>query len=280
MGRPGSALDNAGDRGLGTQPWNSSCGAWSASPPRPLPGPRSPRGSRATTPPAGTRRCACSAHWPTSTPWRPGRSRPDYEPLLPPPRMRQCSAPPRSFLRGPAGPCGGCTWTGPALRRSHTRKRKGTKARSAHIRVSTGSRGTPRPCQLTPSLSILGASWERRSTGQLRSETVKRRKCSRLYTPDAQNARTRALDPLCSQLGPGCQVSRWYAPARGTVRADSNLAPGTAPSHVRTVRFKPFYLSPLTESNRRPSPSHGDALPTELRGHTAGRASSGRPDPV
>ena len=170
----------------------------------------------------------------------------------------------------PDGPCGASTWTGPALRRSHTRKRKGTKARSAHIRVSTGSRGTPRPCQLTPSLSILGASWERRSTGQLRSETVKRRKCSRLYTPDAQNARTRALDPLCSQLGPGCQVSRWYAPARGTVRADSNLAPGTAPSHVRTVRFKPFYLSPLTESNRRPSPYHGDALPTELRGQIFG----------
>src|SRR4051794_15744464 len=27
--------------------------------------------------------------------------------------------------------------------------------------------------------------------------------------------------------------------------------------------------SPLTESNRRPSPYHGDALPTELRGHAA-----------
>jgi hypothetical protein len=27
-------------------------------------------------------------------------------------------------------------------------------------------------------------------------------------------------------------------------------------------------LSPLTESNRRPSPYHGDALPTELRGHS------------
>jgi len=26
---------------------------------------------------------------------------------------------------------------------------------------------------------------------------------------------------------------------------------------------------PLTESNRRPSPYHGDALPTELRGLTA-----------
>src|SRR3954463_12620342 len=29
--------------------------------------------------------------------------------------------------------------------------------------------------------------------------------------------------------------------------------------------------SPLTESNRRPSPYHGDALPTELRGRRTGR---------
>jgi hypothetical protein len=29
--------------------------------------------------------------------------------------------------------------------------------------------------------------------------------------------------------------------------------------------------SPLTESNRRPSPYHGDALPTELRGQAAWR---------
>jgi hypothetical protein len=31
------------------------------------------------------------------------------------------------------------------------------------------------------------------------------------------------------------------------------------------------YQSPLTESNRRPSPYHGDALPTELRGRVAWR---------
>jgi hypothetical protein len=42
---------------------------------------------------------------------------------------------------------------------------------------------------------------------------------------------------------------------------------------VRIFRIKPLNWSPLTESNRRPSPYHGDALPTELRGHTAGRAS-------
>src|SRR3954454_4882820 len=28
--------------------------------------------------------------------------------------------------------------------------------------------------------------------------------------------------------------------------------------------------SPFTESNRRPSPYHGDALPTELKGHCSG----------
>jgi hypothetical protein len=32
------------------------------------------------------------------------------------------------------------------------------------------------------------------------------------------------------------------------------------------VRKMPMSWSPLTESNRRPSPYHGDALPTELRG--------------
>src|SRR4051812_37397584 len=30
--------------------------------------------------------------------------------------------------------------------------------------------------------------------------------------------------------------------------------------------------SPFTESNRRPSPYHGDALPTELKGRSRGRA--------
>jgi hypothetical protein len=32
----------------------------------------------------------------------------------------------------------------------------------------------------------------------------------------------------------------------------------------------PLTWSPLTESNRRPSPYHGDALPTELRGQVLG----------
>src|SRR4051812_30955073 len=46
---------------------------------------------------------------------------------------------------------------------------------------------------------------------------------------------------------------------------------GTAGASAST----PANQSPLTESNRRPSPYHGDALPTELRGPTAGAA--GRP---
>jgi hypothetical protein len=40
-------------------------------------------------------------------------------------------------------------------------------------------------------------------------------------------------------------------------------AVGTRQAALRTVVDCP---SPLTESNRRPSPYHGDALPTELRG--------------
>src|SRR6266508_4729855 len=34
--------------------------------------------------------------------------------------------------------------------------------------------------------------------------------------------------------------------------------------------------SPFTESNRRPSPYHGDALPTELKGQTEGREYTSR----
>src|SRR6266496_1032650 len=37
------------------------------------------------------------------------------------------------------------------------------------------------------------------------------------------------------------------------------------PGH-HSARTKPLSWSPVTESNRRPSPYHGDALPTELTG--------------
>src|SRR5690348_8503247 len=39
-----------------------------------------------------------------------------------------------------------------------------------------------------------------------------------------------------------------------------------SPQHSHSDRIRPLTWSPLTESNRRPSPYHGDALPTELRG--------------
>src|ERR1700728_4529720 len=39
-----------------------------------------------------------------------------------------------------------------------------------------------------------------------------------------------------------------------------------APEDVRNLRFILLTWSPVTESNRRPSPYHGDALPTELTG--------------
>jgi nitroreductase len=45
-----------------------------------------------------------------------------------------------------------------------------------------------------------------------------------------------------------------------------HLAPGMAPKAAHGVRTNPLSWSPVTESNRRPSPYHGDALPTELTG--------------
>jgi hypothetical protein len=50
-----------------------------------------------------------------------------------------------------------------------------------------------------------------------------------------------------------------HAPAN----TEANLWPHRP---VRIFRIRPLTWSPLTESNRRPSPYHGDALPTELRG--------------
>ena len=54
-----------------------------------------------------------------------------------------------------------------------------------------------------------------------------------------------------------------------TIRPDlseAQLAPRMAPKDFRSVRIIPVTWSPFTESNRRPSPYHGDALPTELTG--------------
>src|SRR5262249_31423554 len=64
-------------------------------------------------------------------------------PLLPPPRMRQCSAPSRSFLLGPNGPAGAAP--GQNLRSGALigQGEPGTETRSAQIKVST-VRGEPR----------------------------------------------------------------------------------------------------------------------------------------
>ena len=52
----------------------------------------------------------------------------------------------------------------------------------------------------------------------------------------------------------------------------ANSPPDCPPVICRQDRNRAFTWSPLTESNRRPSPYHGDALPTELRGRPAARA--------
>src|SRR5580704_11282007 len=39
-----------------------------------------------------------------------------------------------------------------------------------------------------------------------------------------------------------------------------------SPLALLARRIRPLSWSPVTESNRRPSPYHGDALPTELTG--------------
>src|ERR1700744_1704419 len=44
------------------------------------------------------------------------------------------------------------------------------------------------------------------------------------------------------------------------------MAPEMASKGIRLARIILLTWSPVTESNRRPSPYHGDALPTELTG--------------
>src|SRR4051794_31606804 len=48
-----------------------------------------------------------------------------------------------------------------------------------------------------------------------------------------------------------------------------------AAGYLRHLRSLPD-VSPLTDSNRRPLPYHGSALPTELRGRTAKDSNAGR----
>jgi hypothetical protein len=54
---------------------------------------------------------------------------------------------------------------------------------------------------------------------------------------------------------------------RGYVHASQlTWPPEWPPRPARSVRITSLSWSPVTESNRRPSPYHGDALPTELTG--------------
>ncbi len=59
--------------------------------------------------------------------------------LLPPTRMRPCSAKSRSFLRGgPDGPaCGASTWTTPVLWRSHRARQNRSRNKIRITKVST-----------------------------------------------------------------------------------------------------------------------------------------------
>ncbi len=60
-------------------------------------------------------------------------------PLLPPPIMRPCSAQSRSFLLGgpDSPPCGGSTWTSPALWRSYRARENRGRNKIRITKVST-----------------------------------------------------------------------------------------------------------------------------------------------
>src|SRR6185437_11712560 len=72
---------------------------------------------------------------------------PEMRPASPPPSIGRCSPLSRSFLLGEAPdgalPCGGSTWTAPALRRLHGSYREAGQRDQLKIRVSTLS-GEPR----------------------------------------------------------------------------------------------------------------------------------------
>src|SRR5262245_29732590 len=73
------------------------------------------------------------------------------------------------------------------------------------------------------------------------------------------------------------RASRWAAQdtlekPTSSFRAEELIMrpPSTKPGHEKTPRFRGVSVSPLTDSNRRPPPYHGGALPTELRGQVRG----------
>src|SRR4029453_5285976 len=87
---------------------------------------------------------------------------PDMPALVPPARRRQGSGLSRSFLRGPGGPCGGSTWTSPALRRSYKARESAGQSKIRITKVSTVS-GEPRSAGLPGLLagSVVGMQGER-----------------------------------------------------------------------------------------------------------------------
>jgi hypothetical protein len=64
-------------------------------------------------------------------------------PLLPPTRIRRCSAKSRSFLRGPDGPGRASTWTAPALRQSYGARKNRDQTKISSDQSAHGLRGTP-----------------------------------------------------------------------------------------------------------------------------------------
>ena len=106
----------------------------------------------------------------------------------------------------------------------------------------------------------------------LRERSVR---AGRLTFSRRQHPRTRLRGPTASRVPRSCACHGRRASA--VPHAPSDTATGqpwhsprarlAAASKAGWTSFRTCLLtSPLTESNRRPSPYHGDALPTELRG--------------
>ena len=118
----------------------------------------------------------------------------------------------------------------------------GTCIGRRHRRPAQGYRCTTRyRAFTTPSIAIGSTGWQ-------------------LYSASAQGLR------YASSGGTVAAVSSRQLIGEERIKIAARLSPLLSPLEERGVRFRSLIWSPLTESNRRPSPYHGDALPTELRG--------------
>ena len=86
----------------------------------------------------------------------------------------------------------------------------------------------------------------------------------------ARPARALAAEP-CRRASPGVAVRRAY---RRCVR---NVSACSTSRQQQSADLQALYRSPLTDSNRRPPPYHGGALPTELRGQAFWTVAKFRP---